>query len=270
MAIEKAFVVPHPPLIVPEIGRGEEKKIQSTIDAYDRIASEIADIRPDTIIITSPHTVMYGDYFHISPGKTAHGSFASFGTPKVAFDVEYDQQLAKKIAEHAQSVNVQAGFKGERDQSLDHGVMVPLYFIDRYLSDYQIVRIGLSGLSFKKHHRFGEAIKAAVNDADKRVVFVASGDLSHRLKHDGPYGFAEEGPVFDEQVVDCLKQNDLEGLMNIKPSLAEKAGECGLRSFIIMTGALDGESTDAEFHSYEGPFGVGYAVAGFTPGHTKS
>ncbi len=270
MAIEKAFVVPHPPLIVPKIGRGEEKTIQSTIDAYHKIAKEIGEIQPDTIIITSPHTMMYGDYFHISPEKTAHGSFASFGAPGVAFDIVYDHQLAKKIAEHAESLHVQAGFKGERDKKLDHGVMVPLYFIDQYLSDYQIVRIGLSGLSFKKHHRFGEAIKAAVNDAGKRVVFVASGDLSHRLKHEGPYGFVKEGPVFDEKVVDCLKQNNLEGLTNIKPSLAEKAGECGLRSFIIMAGALDGENAHSEFHSYEGPFGVGYAVAGFTPDHSNS
>jgi len=270
MAIEKAFIVPHPPLIVPKIGRGQEKKIQSTIDAYHMIAKEIGEIQPDTVIITSPHTMMYGDYFHISPGKTAQGSFASFGAPEVAFEVDYDHQLAKKIAEHAQTLDVQAGFRGERDKKLDHGVMVPLYFIDQYLSDYQIVRIGLSGLSFKKHHQFGEAIKAAVNDARRRVVFVASGDLSHRLKQEGPYGFVKEGPVFDEKVVDCLKQNSLEDLMNIEPSLVEKAGECGLRSFIIMTGALEGENTHSELHSYEGPFGVGYAVAGVTPDHSNS
>ena len=35
--ITGAFMVPHPPLIIPEIGRGEEKKIQNTIDAYHEI-----------------------------------------------------------------------------------------------------------------------------------------------------------------------------------------------------------------------------------------
>ena len=66
MSILAAFMVPHPPMIVPQIGRGEEKSISDTIRAYDRIAEEIADIKPETIIISSPHTVMYADYFHIS------------------------------------------------------------------------------------------------------------------------------------------------------------------------------------------------------------
>ena len=69
MAIKMSFIAPHPPLIIPEIGRGEQRKIQKTIDAYDKIAKQIAEIKPDTIIITTPHSIMYSDYIHISPGK---------------------------------------------------------------------------------------------------------------------------------------------------------------------------------------------------------
>ena len=90
MAIEAAFMVPHPPLIVPAVGRGGEKQIQITTDAYERVADEIAKIAPETIIITSPHSIMYSDYFHISPGNGAKGSFARFNAPEVSFDEEYD------------------------------------------------------------------------------------------------------------------------------------------------------------------------------------
>ena len=81
MAIQAAYMVPHPPMIVPQVGKGGEKQIEETIRAYEQVAEEIAELKPDTIIISSPHAVLYADYFHISPGKGARGSFASFRAP---------------------------------------------------------------------------------------------------------------------------------------------------------------------------------------------
>ena len=82
MSVLAAFMVPHPPLIVPDIGRGSEKRVQKTIDSYEKVAKEIAALEPDTIVISSPHSVMYHDYFHISPGEGAYGDFAIYGAPQ--------------------------------------------------------------------------------------------------------------------------------------------------------------------------------------------
>ena len=41
MSILAAFMVPHPPMIVPAIGAGREADIQETIDAYEQVAEEI-------------------------------------------------------------------------------------------------------------------------------------------------------------------------------------------------------------------------------------
>ncbi len=79
MGVIAAFMVPHPPLIVPEVGGGEEKKIQNTINAYQEVACEIGALQPETIILTSPHQVMYADYFHISPGTKPGGILAGSG-----------------------------------------------------------------------------------------------------------------------------------------------------------------------------------------------
>ena len=68
MSILAAFMVPHPPMIVPEVGRGSEKQILETTRAYEQVADEVAALKPEVLIITSPHSVMYADYFHISPG----------------------------------------------------------------------------------------------------------------------------------------------------------------------------------------------------------
>ena len=179
MGISVAIMVPHPPLIVPEIGGGEEKKIQNTIDAYTEAARQIGEYKPETIVVLSPHQIMYADYFHISPGRGAKGDFRNFRARDVAFEVSYDMEFTEELCLLAKERSLPAGTMGERDKKLDHGTMVPLYFIDRFLKDYRIVRIGLSGLPLMKHYELGECIKEAARRLGRKTAVVARGDLSH-------------------------------------------------------------------------------------------
>ena len=265
MAIEAAFMVPHPPLIVPAIGRGGEKQIKETTEAYEKVADEIAKLAPETIIITSPHSILYSDYFHISPGKGAKGSFAKFNASEVSFDEEYDEELVDVLNDIAYNENFPAGTLGERNPELDHGTMVPLWFIRNKYKGGKIVRIGLSGLGLLNHYRFGQMIQKAVNDTNRRVVFVASGDLSHKLQDYGPYGFSKEGPIYDERIMDVAKRAAFDEMFDFKEDFCEKAAECGHRSFVIMAGALDGIEVDAKVLSHQDITGVGYGIAEFFP-----
>ena len=113
MSILAAYMVPHPPMIVPAVGRGSEKQIEKTTRAYEQVADEIASLQPDTIIITSPHSVMYSDYFHISPGKRARGDFGQFRASQVSFEEEYDTELVSAIAELARKVIALTGSRSE-------------------------------------------------------------------------------------------------------------------------------------------------------------
>ena len=144
--IKGAFMVPHPPLIVPEIGRGEERRIQDTVRAYHEVGQRIAGMKPDTIILLSPHQTMYADYFHISPGDHAEGDFRQFRAGQVKMRVEYDTEFVENLCKLAEAGELPAGTAGERDRRLDHGTMVPLFFIDQYWTGYKLVRVGLSGL----------------------------------------------------------------------------------------------------------------------------
>lgn len=263
MAILAAFMVPHPPMIVPAIGRGGEARIQETIDAYEKVADEIADLAPDTIIITSPHSIMYSDYFHISPGKGAKGSFARFNAPEVSFQEEYDTELVDRINEIAYDASFPAGTLGERDPELDHGTMVPLWFIRKKYAGARIVRIGLSGLGLLDHYRLGQMIQKAVDEVNRKVVFVASGDLSHKLQDYGPYGFAKEGPVYDKRIMDVAGRAAFDEMFDFKEDFCEKASECGHRSFVIMAGALDGKAVKPHVYSHQDVTGVGYGIASF-------
>ena len=206
--ISAAFVFPHPPVILPEIGRGREAEVQKTVDSCNECAKEIARLKPDAIVLSSPHYV-------------------------------------------------------EGSRELDHGAYVPLAFVNKYYTDYKLSCLGLLDSSLEDSYKLGKSIASKAAASGENTVFIASGDLSHRLKPDGPYGFAEEGPLFDKAVTAILAGGRLRELMTIDPALAYKAGECGLRSFIIMAGALDGKNITPRLLSYEGNFGVGYAVASF-------
>lgn len=265
MSIVAAFMVPHPPMIVPEVGRGSEKQVEKTIKAYQKVADEIAALKPETIIISSPHSVMYADYFHISPGAGAAGSFASFGAPQVQFDVDYDQELVELLADKASAARFPAGTLGEKSRELDHGTMVPLWFILKKYKDFKLVRTGLSGCDLLKHYEYGTMIKDAVEELGRKVVYVASGDLSHKLQDYGPYGFAEEGPLYDSRIMDVCSGARFGELFDFDENFCEKAAECGHKSFVIMAGVLDGKAVDAAQYSHEDVTGVGYGICSFIP-----
>jgi len=264
MAISAAFMVPHPPLIIPDIGRGEEKNIQGTIDAYHKAARIIGALSPETIVLISPHQIMYADYFHISPGKKAKGDFGQFRAGHVKLEVSYDTEFIEQLCRLAEAAGLPAGTEGERSRALDHGTMVPLYFVNQYLKKYKLVRIGLSGLPLETHYELGECIRQTAQQLNRSVAVIASGDLSHRLKEDGPYGYQKEGPEYDRLIMDVMAKAEFGRLLEFSEDFCENAGECGHRSFTIMAGALDKTGVDAEMLSYEGPFGVGYGICCYT------
>ena len=258
-----AILTPHPPVLLPQVGRGRERAIAVTARAMEAAAAQVAAWEPDVLIVASPHTVLYADYFHIAPGRGAAGDMAAFGAPQVRLEVRYDTALRAELIRRAEEAGLTAGTLGQREADLDHGVVIPLWYLRRAGVDCPILRLGLSGFSPLDHYRLGRCAAQAAEALGRRAVFVASGDLSHKLKADGPYGFAPEGPVFDEAVTRAMASGDFLRFLTLEPSLCERAAECGLRSFQMMSGALDGLAVRPRLLSHEGTFGVGYAVALF-------
>lgn len=261
MPIKAAFILPHPPVIIPEVGRGREKEIQRTIDAYNKIGLQISELAPETIVLLSPHAINYADYFHIAPGVNAEGNLAQFGAANVSVKTQYDRELSDAIQHEAEQRNISAGGQGEKNKFLDHASVIPLLFIQKFYKNFKLVKISPSGLTLEEHYRFGKTIKSA--DEKRSIIIIASGDLSHKLMHDGPYGFSEEGHDFDKIVTQAMASGDLRKFLSFDDDFLEQAGECGTRAFCIMAGCLDGTEFESELLSYEGPFGVGYAAASF-------
>lgn len=267
MAIVGAIAVPHPPLIVPAVGRGEEARIQATISAYERAAHELLAAGPDCLVVTSPHAPLFRDGFHVTTDEMLVGSMAQFRAPQARIVAECDVELAEEIVRRANAAGILCAGSDRYRDDMDHGTFVPLHFVSGAAGGEPdelpcpVVRIGLSMLSPQTHRELGHVIAQAAEALGRRVGFIASGDLSHKLLPEGPYGFAPEGPVFDERIGEIFSSGNLDALFDFSEDFCEAAAECGLRSFQIMAGALDGLNCDVQLLSNEGPFGVGYGVA---------
>ena len=186
MPVLAAYMVPHPPMIVPEVGKGSERQVEATRKAYVRIAGEIAALEPETVIISSPHAELYADYFHLSPGREAEGSFSRFGAPQVRFREEYDEALVQAITRLAKEQGFPAGTLGQREKALDHGTLVPLYFLRQQFQAGRIIRIGLSGLPLEDHYRLGQLIRNGGICRQRRPVAQASALRSLRFRRRRP------------------------------------------------------------------------------------
>ena len=261
MSIRSAYVLPHLQVLVPEIGQGKEEKMKATADSILKAAASIKEERPDTIIIITPHSDAYEDYFHICKGDGAAVTLSDYGVEGLEIDMRYDLELIEMISKVAAESGISAGTEGEEAEEVDHGTAVPVYFLNKVLDyDYKIVRISVSGLSQLKHYRYGKCIKEAVNRLGRNVCVIASGDMSHRLKEDGPLGYSKEGSVFDTALCSALERSDFLGLFAFEYDTIDEAIECALKSATIMAGTLDGKYAKGELLSYEDTFGVGCGV----------
>lgn len=259
-------ISPHPPLLIPEIGGADLRRIEATVQGMQAMARQLAAASPETIAVISPHSPSYADSMGIATAPRLEGDFGAFRAPNVRMQFEVDQDLVAAIQAQARSRDIPLASISQPHSSsgLDWGVLVPMYYIHQALpQDVPVVSLSFSRLPYTEHFAFGHAIRSAADDTGKRVAMVASGDLSHRLTPEAPAGYDPMGQAFDQQLVEAVRRGDVQGLLGMDPGLISRAGECGMRSIIVLFGALDGLDARPEVLSYEGPFGVGYMVASF-------
>jgi AmmeMemoRadiSam system protein B len=262
-AVVFAGIAPHPPLLVPEIGRDRIDQVSSSQRALRDFSLRLIDTRPQTVVVISPHSPLEPRTFTARSARELRGDFREFRSPNVSLRFPNDLDLIDAISRASQHEGID--FRPlDIDYPLDHGAMVPLYYLHEAGWRGQIVVIGFTLRSNEHHLAFGKAISRAAEAIQRSVALVASGDLSHRLIVGGPYEYEPSAHLFDEQIVDAISRGDPEGVIGIEPALRERAGECGYRSILIALGTVGENLTEHEVLSYEGPFGVGYMVAVLT------
>jgi len=266
--IEGTFIFPHPPIMVKEVGMGEAERVASSIDGAMKASERIAGIKPDTIVIITPHGTMLSDAMTITSDEKLTGSLSRFGASGVKLSFDNDLELVDKIMEQADKKgtycipmheDVKKTYRLE--PGLDHGTIVPLYFVNKKYNNFKLVHITYSLLPRDQHYKLGIAIRDAAAELDRKIVVIASGDLSHRLIEGAPAGFSPRGKEFDKKFIEFIEAGEVRKLLSMPAEFLESAGECAYNSAVVLMGCLDGCSVKGEILSYEGPFGVGYCIA---------
>ncbi len=267
-----AGLSPHPAVLVPEVGRGDERKVRATADSLSRLGKEFAAAGADTLVIVTPHGPVFRDAVSIRSERTHAGDLSAFGARGIRVSFPDDAELVTVLLEESERAKIPCIFLDERHKSrygiespLDHGVVVPLHFVSQEGFEGKVVVVNIGFLALTELYEFGRALSRSCARLGRRVGVLASGDLSHRLTPHAPAGYNPKGALFDRELVASLARFDVPAILTIDPDLIEDAGECGLRPIALMLGTLDEAEVSPEVLSYEGPFGVGYAVALFRP-----
>ncbi|MDL2280065.1 AmmeMemoRadiSam system protein A [Desulfovibrio sp. OttesenSCG-928-G11] len=266
MSFAWAALMPHPPLLAPKVGRGREQEAAVTLDGVSKIKralrTVLADGLPDVLLVLSPHAPATAGALLINSAGGVSGNLARFGAPETGLEAVCDQRAGQELIRAMEAAGIAARSINMADISQDHATIVPLLLIRDSFPENKLPPLliaGPSGLSPKQSLLLGQCLRGL---SGRRWALLASGDLSHRLKKDGPYGLHPDGAVFDRAVIAALEKGDPAPLLDLSPEQRENAAECGLRPVLTLL-ALAGESL--EVFSYEGPFGVGYCNAFWRP-----
>lgn len=270
--ISYAVLAPHPPLIVPAIGGDRLADVNPTVEGMKQMAARVVESSPETLVFLTPHGNVFSDCLSALAQPELKGDFAAFGN-SLGFTCSNDLELLAELKSAAdlKGINFVALDQDKHRQyrlnfKLDHGILVPLYYLkEAGLPELPVLAISIGYLSNLELYAFGGLIKDAAAKLGRKIAVIASGDMSHRLSNDGPYEFHPDGPGFDASIKDLIEKCDVTAIYSMPEKLRENAGECGYRSIIIMLGALDGWDFQSRVFNYEGPFGVGYLIAGFQP-----
>jgi AmmeMemoRadiSam system protein A len=262
-------LIAHPPILLSEVGNGASLRVAATVAAIRRLDATLAAQPADLVVFCSPHSPAAAVALPIRAGASAAGSLARFHAPQVRITVDLDATISRRLFDAAPGAGFPAAWAD--DEPLDHGVVVPLHFLERTRASKPFVLFGLAGWTVDDFVRFGRWIHGQLQD--RSVIFIASGDLSHRLNPGAPAGYRPEGQLFDQLVMDALRSNQWEEIERLDPVFIDEAGECGLRPLAILLGAARAAGIPSTVLHYEGPFGVGYPVVQFAPpppGHSAS
>ena len=196
--------------------------------------------------------------------------FACFSPhPPILLPFIGSQQHRKKVKKTIEALHIlQKEFqKAKTDYLLissphsDWGFNVPLYFLAKNFHG-KIKKILIQFNTPKFYFEEGKKIYEKYKNLD--ISLIASGDLSHCLKKDGPYGFHSDGPKFDKHLIEYLQNKDIKNFLMLDNTFSQ-AKDCGLGSFCFILGILEasGINWKPKILSYQDVFGVGYLVVNF-------
>ena len=276
MTLVFACITPHGSEAIKQLAaKTTWKKFRRTTDSLRKIAAEVGRIKPDTIVIATPHNLRLSKNIGIILAENSTGILhASPRNPtSISLKTKCDVAFAKKLFERSRrarlpvvGANYGSNEGAASDMPMDWGTLVPLWFmLPRCRRKPRVVIVTPSReIPLSKNFQFGRVIaEHAEANRKKRVVFVASADQAHTHRNTGPYGYSTRAKEYDRFVLDALSRNRIREVMTITHDLVEAAKPDSLWQMAILAGIASEVKLKTEFISYDVPTYFGMICANF-------
>ncbi len=261
-------LVPHPPVLVPEVGRERLEDVSATLGALDSLIDVVALEKPDALIMSGPHNQAARlDEVGVIASSNLSGDFSRFGAAGTKIEARGCPEIAAAVlAEfgNAGSKESIAAFEVP-DGFLDWDFSVFLSLASRRGFVAPVLPLIIAWGNLRDWFEFGGLLRRFLDATfpDLRIGFVASGDLSHATRHGAPAGYHPFGAKFDEMFCDAVISGDLAAILDLPGEDLALARQCGAPGFACAMGFYGEGGARQELLSYEDPFGVGYLVSIF-------
>lgn len=254
MSLVFAAITPHPPILIPNIGKDKVDEVADTKIALETLEKELYLTKPDVIFIICPHSGLYPNAFSLNGDTNLKSSFQDFGDLNTTREWQGATKLAATIASAGRIKNIPINLVS--DQNLKHGASVPLFYLTNHLPNIKVLPIGYSGVDANSHLQFGELLKEIILSSNKRIAVIASGDLTHNL---------DKGinNYLDTRLAELLTKKSVDKIVELEKTIIPEVDECGYRSILILLGIIKKMNYNFTSYCYEHPFGVGYLTGNF-------
>jgi 3,4-dihydroxyphenylacetate 2,3-dioxygenase len=252
----------------PRIGVKDEAPqfLQGVVAGEYALGDAIRALEPDLIVLQSAHWVTTFTWY-VTCQPRHHGICVSDELPDLIPGLPYDRpgdpDFGALLVEEIKAKGLLSGRCETPHYKWDYGTFVPLEYLDPD-ERVPVVTMGTCILAdLDECYRVGTAIRDASQRSGKRVAFVASSALSHRLVRDPASWPTAENQARDRRFLALLSEGRLAEARALLASYAAEAQvEMGGRNIATMLGCLDGLAPDrlaaAEYGEYGPSSGAGH------------
>jgi aromatic ring-opening dioxygenase LigB subunit len=230
--IVRVAVVPHPPLLVPELVAGADGDVAAVRTACLAVATRLTSVAPHWVAVgAGPAGVL---------GPDAAGTFAGFGV-----------DVTVRMSDTATAAP---------DPAMPLAALVTAWLREQTGAQDVTMHLVPPDLSPDDCYALGERLAEDPNP----VGLLIAGDGSHRHGDQAPGRPDDRAGPFDDAVHEALAAADAKALQALDPHLADELGAAGRAPWQVLAGVLGEGRWTAEAQLLV-PFGVAYHLAVLDP-----
>jgi aromatic ring-opening dioxygenase LigB subunit len=273
MPLEYACIMPHGGDIIPQLAvRKTEHLFVKTRESVRKIARDIRAVRPDTIVIASPHNLRLQNNIGIVTSENTTGQLSGPRGKKVSLSLKCDREFAQDLLQESSrkglpvvGANYGTAEGPASDMPMDWGTLVPMWFVakEERVKARTVIVTPSREIPLRQNIALGTTIAEMAEKRKKRIVFIASADQAHAHKRSGPYGYHPSAAKYDELVSQAIRKNRIESISRLNKRFIEDAKPDSLWQMAMLAGLTRVVKMRVSLLSYEVPTYYGMICASF-------